>query len=474
MSDVERVKWSVLAGFHAKQKEALQAVKKYKYVLYGGAVGGGKSRFLRWIAVYLLFYWWAKGHSRVVVGLFCEDYPALKDRQLSKISVEFPDWLGKHHADHKDYGNCFILAPEYGEGVIAFRNLDDPSKYQSAEFAAILVDELTKNLRSVFDFLRTRLRWPGIPDTKFVAGTNPGDVGHGWVRQAWNIQDPPIKATDPEQDQFKFVLAVAEDNKALDKSYYASLEGLPPELYEAFVKGNWRIFAGQAFTELTKEKHGFDGDLPKDWPVVCAYDWGYDKPWGVLFAKQDFDGRFWAFHEIYGYGGKPNTGSKETVEQAVDKVKSFLDGQQIRPQIHLAGPDFFAKGAGSGMMLAKAYADVFREKGIYLTEMPTPAGSRLQGKMAFHSRLAGDRPGLMIHRTACPHFWRTIPDLVYDKNNKGDIDSLGEDHLYDCIRHLCRWREWGKPVENDEPQKETSIIDQMRNKGLKMTSGGKL
>jgi hypothetical protein len=39
---------------------------------------------------------------------------------------------------------------------------------------------------------------------------------------------------------------------------------------------------------------------------------------------------------------------------------------------------------------------------------------------------------------------------VYDSNNKGDIDSLGEDHLYDCIRHLCRWREWGKPVENDE------------------------
>jgi len=71
---------------------------------------------------------------------------------------------------------------EHIDGVMVFRNLDDPSKYQSAEFAAIGVDELTKNDKEVFDFLRTRKRWPGIPHTKFISGTNPGGKGHNWVK----------------------------------------------------------------------------------------------------------------------------------------------------------------------------------------------------------------------------------------------------------------------------------------------------
>jgi hypothetical protein len=195
--------------------------------------------------------------------------------------------------------------------------------------------------------------------------------------------------------------------------------------------------------------------------VGLCYDWGYDKPYAVYAFKIDYDGRFWVFREFYGWGGKPNVGSKETVEVVADKVSAFLISNKISPVVHLAGPDFFAKASGSGMMMTKAYTDVFRDRGIYLTQMPTPAGSRLQGKMAFHSRLAGDRPGLMVHTEACPHFWRTMQELVYDKNNSGDIDTDGEDHAYDAIRHACRWREWGKPVveEPEEKKHNDNIYD---------------
>jgi len=171
-----------IAKFQPRQMELCAALDKhYKFILFGGCLGGGKSYGLRWVAVrYLIKLFTQKGMKWVNVMLACENYPSLKDRQLQKVAREFPEWLGKSYTDHKDYGRCFILEPEYGNGVICFRNLDDSTKYASSEFAAIFVDELSKNPYDVFTFLRTRLRWPGLEDTEcpFVGGTNPGGVGH--------------------------------------------------------------------------------------------------------------------------------------------------------------------------------------------------------------------------------------------------------------------------------------------------------
>ena len=170
----EEIDFDKLLNFTGKQQQARQAVNDYDYVLYGGAMGGGKSHWLRWMMVDLLTDWAAQGKKGVRAGLFCEDYPSLKDRHFSKIQYEFPEWLGTlNRSDHE-----YILKKQYGAGVICFRNLDDPSKYQSSEFAAIAVDELTKDDYNTFLFLRTRKRWPGIERTKFLAGTNPGGIGH--------------------------------------------------------------------------------------------------------------------------------------------------------------------------------------------------------------------------------------------------------------------------------------------------------
>src|SRR3990167_11162363 len=141
----------------SRQLEFLQATDKYKYPLYGGAKGGGKSYILRWGLIRKLVKWAKEGHLGVRVGLFCEDYPALKDRQITKISTEFPNWLGTL-ADSSIEGMSFKLHPKYGSGVLALRNLDDPSKYASSEFADIAIDELTKNEREVFDQLRSIVR----------------------------------------------------------------------------------------------------------------------------------------------------------------------------------------------------------------------------------------------------------------------------------------------------------------------------
>lgn len=241
MSD-EQISFTELSGFFPKQNEAKLASKRFKFTLFGGSVGSGKSRWLRWMCIYWLMEFYAKYQIKGVrAGLFCEDYPSLNDRHLSKVKFEFPSWLGKfNEAKHE-----FTLAPEYGSGVIAFRNLDDPAKYLSVEFAVIAIDEINRNPKTTFDMLRSRHRWPGIKDVKFLAGCNP--LGEAWVKNMWVKRMFPIE--EKEQYEFVFVPALPTDNPHLPQEYYKSLESLPEVTRKAYLEGNW-----DAFDELMDDK----------------------------------------------------------------------------------------------------------------------------------------------------------------------------------------------------------------------------
>lgn len=235
MVEEEIVKFSELSGFFQKQKEALEASKRFKFTLFGGSVGSGKSRWLRWCMVYWLIKLYSKYKLRGIrAGLFCEDYPSLNDRHLTKIRFEFPDWLGTYNESKKE----FTLKPEYGSGIIAFRNLDEPEKYLSVEFAVMGVDEINRNPKTTFDMLRSRLRWPGIKDVKFLAGCNP--LGEAWVKNIWVKRMFPPE--EKEQYEFVFVPALPTDNPFLPPEYFKSLESLPETQRKAYLEGNWDAF----------------------------------------------------------------------------------------------------------------------------------------------------------------------------------------------------------------------------------------
>lgn len=231
----ETIKFSELANFLPKQKEAQEASKRFKFTLYGGSLGSGKSYWLRWMMV----YWLMKLHDKtglegIRAGLFCEDYPSLEDRHLSKVKYEFPAWLGTYNGSRHE----FTLSKEYGSGVIAFRNLDDPEKYLSVEFAVMGVDEINRNQIVTFRELRKRLRWAGIKDVRFLAACNP--IGEAWVKNWWVKRMFPSE--EKEQYEFVFVPALPTDNPYLDESYYKSLESLPELQRKAFLEGNWDSF----------------------------------------------------------------------------------------------------------------------------------------------------------------------------------------------------------------------------------------
>jgi hypothetical protein len=456
-----------VAKFTPKQLEAtlMGDSGKKKYILYGGALGGGKSYWLRWYCVRrLMQIFWTWGQFAPVGMLACEDYPSLKDRQISKISREFPSWLGDSFADHRDYGRCFILKDRYGGGILCFRNLDDSAKYASAEFCIIGVDELTKNSLETFTFLRSRLRWPGVPDIhcQFVAGTNPGSVGHGWVKNFWikpQFPDEWIKPID-YRSQFGFVKSLADDNEHLPESYWQTLETLPEPIRSAFRYGNWDIFLGQAFPEFSTEKHVvLPKAIPVNAPIYMTMDWGFGAPFSIGWWWLDADNRAYRFAEWYGYTGTPNQGLRlsdtEIALGIIEREKVLkLDGYNIQ---RWAGPDCFQKrpdyrGGGQG----PSTAEVFASLGLYL--IAGDANRQLKIR-AFRERLRepaeGEMPMLVVYRS-CKQFIRTIPDLVMDENNIEDVDTDGEDHIYDEACHLAM----GRPLSMEKKKPKLSESDQ--------------
>ena len=464
-----------LAKFSKRQKKAVRLLLsgKVKFLLYGGALGGGKSYLLRWYAVLRLIIIYKKWGLRNVVGMLaCEDYPSLKDRQLAKISREFPRWLGRMHGDHKDYGRCFILNEKYGAGVICFRNLDDPSKYASAEFAFILVDELTKNNYDVFTFLRTRLRWVGLPEheTQFVGATNPGSKGHGWVKLLWMDKvfgDEWIKPID-FRGMFAYVPSKAKDNPHLDAAYWSMLQTLPENLRKAFVDGNWDIFVGQAFPEFSRSIHVIKPiPIPPGAPIYMTKDWGYGKPFSIGWWWVDNDNRIYRFAEWYGWNGTADVGLRLTDSQIAEgliqrenKLRSkYKPGIPPKRAIQrLAGPDCWNKkpdyqGGGQG----PSTAEVFQGSPYYLIMRPGDPNRTLKLRQ-FRERLRvpeDGTPPMMLIYDCCTQFIRTIPNLVLEENNIEDIDTKTEDHVYDETCHICMAR----PLSMEIPDERSSFAD---------------
>jgi len=456
-----------LAKFSPRQMEAVRLLDsgKIKFLLYGGALGGGKSYFLRWWCIRRLnILARAWGIKQPVGMLACEDYPSLKDRQLAKISREVPRWIGSMVQDHKDYGRCLILQQQWGGGVLCFRNLDDPSKYASAEFAFIGVDELTKNTYEVFDHLRTRLRWEGLPDIEcqFAAGTNPGSIGHGWVKQFWMDKlFPPewVKPIDYRQS-FAYVPSLADDNPHLDASYWAMLETLPPTLRKAFRDGNWDVFIGQAFPDFSKDLHGIAPvAIPRGASIYLTHDYGFAKPFSFGWWWVDGDGRVYRFHEWYGWNGQPDTGMRladsAVAEQLIEMEKRILPSWCKPDMVHrLAGPDLFAKqpdkkGGGQGPPTSETYAEIGRKLNHQLIFRVGDPTRHLKIRQ-FHERLRvldDGRPMMYVYKNTCEQFFRTVSSLIMDEHKVEDIDTKGEDHQFDEACHIMMARPLKLPEE---------------------------
>jgi hypothetical protein len=290
--EIREVTFSELCGFREKQWLASQVADTHRFTLFGGARGPGKSYWLRWYALRQLLNLSAQGVRHAAWALFCESYPELTDRQTSKILVEFPKELGTVQ-DSKSHGLGFYLYEDYGGHVLLLRNLDDPAKYKSSEFAGISVDELTLTPKRTFDMLRGSLRWPGVARTQFCAGTNPDGKHAAWVRQLWIERDFTGEGFEellPLRDEFAFVPALPTDNPFLSADYWHDLKTQPRQVREAWLEGSWYAKSSNVVYSDFDEGNLTDAEPDLSQPFEVGFDDGYIDPRVLLLIQRTSTG----------------------------------------------------------------------------------------------------------------------------------------------------------------------------------------
>ena len=255
-----------------KQKEFLRKVENTPIVFFGGAKGGGKSHGLRSIMLLRRFQ-----YPNSNGAIFRKTFPELEANHIRPLFQQFPE-LRQYWNESKK----LLTLPNGSTLQCCYCSSEkDIDLYQGREFHDLAIDEAGQWTEAMFRKLQgsNRSSKPGIAAKTLLTG-NPGGPGHKWLKrlfieQRYNERERPI--------DYAFIQALVDDNPDLvlnDPDYVARLESEPnPSLRKAYRLGSWDIFAGQYFSEITREVHVIKPfNIPRHWNRFGAYDYGFNHP----------------------------------------------------------------------------------------------------------------------------------------------------------------------------------------------------
>lgn len=315
------------------------------------------------------------------------------------------------------------------------RSENDVYQYQGGEFLFIGIDELTHFTLKQWQFLTSRNRCAvkqytaGVRQGQKVlpcmaGATNPGNIGHAWVKALWIDKQAP-KEWDSEipydPREYDFIKARISDNPiyATDESYLKTLNSLPNHLRKAMLEGDWNVFAGQYFDIFSRDRH-VRQLRSEDWyNRWVSIDWGFKHPSAVYWHTRLTDDSAFTYREYVKSGLSPKMLAQAIVEQS--------EGERINV-IYLS-PDAFAQRTSENS-IALEMAKVFQENGL---PAPTIADdSRVSGWQLMYQLLETD---MWTIAPQCKELIHTLPMLVYDEKHIEDVAKMDGDDSADAARY---------------------------------------
>ncbi|OGV45847.1 MAG: terminase [Lentisphaerae bacterium GWF2_44_16] len=443
---------------HPKQSKAFKSTATE--ILYGGAAGGGKSHLIRVKPCAL-----AMMIPKLQVYLFRRRYDDILKNHFEGPG-SFPELLSDFMPKYCRISYQNPPRIRFANGSVIHvchcQHEKDRFNYQGAEIHVLLIDELTHFTEKIYRYIRSRCRVSdkmkipkGIKLPLVLCGSNPGGVGHNWVKASWIDNADPFEIRQMPKEEGgmlrQYIPAKLQDNPSLnEEEYRAQLSGLGnPYLVKAMLEGSWDIVAGGMFDDLWNPAvHVVEPfAIPKTWRIDRSFDWGSSKPYSVgWWASSDgsdivladgtrrstLKGDLFRIAEYYGWNGQPNTGTKETAVDVARKIIKMEKEMQFNVRPGPADNSIYDVNNGN------CIADDMARAGVRWERSDKSPGSRKNGWELMRQRLKASiercDPGLFVFST-CRNFIRTIPVLPRDEKESDDIDTEAEDHIADEARY---------------------------------------
>lgn len=385
------------------------------------------------------------------------DNPAFRGLVIRRNADDLSDWIDRAARMYARLGVDIAYHPavlRFPSGaIIRTGHLKDDNaytKYQGHEYHRILIEELTQipNEKSYLQLISScRTSNPELKPQIF-ATTNPGNVGHIWVKNRFvDVAPPDTRYFDPVTKQTRiYIPATVDDNPTLvqnDPTYLTFLDGLKStdeELWKAWRLGEWDVFSGMFFREFRRDLHTCRPVVPKKEAIkIGGIDWGYTASFVFLAAAiqrvsllsgQKFL-RLWIFKEIQG--------TEKTPEQWARRIRENVNLSEFN--YIRADPAVFHRTDDGSKSIADQMKDVFSEYAHILK----PANNDRVGGWAYLRKwlsLAPDGLPYLIISNNCTELIRTLPLLIHDEHDVEDVDTESPDHCADSLRYLCAHIKW--------------------------------
>ena len=395
-----------------KQKRFIDASEAE--VLFGGAAGGGKSYGQM---VDALLFALRYPHSRQLV--LRRTFPEL-DKSLIRTSLAlFPREI--YSFNSSSHTGKFKNGSIIDFGYCATEN--DVYQYQSAEYDVIRFDELTHFTEAQYVYLISRVRGANPYPKQIKSSTNPGGVGHGWVKARFVDAAERGRAFVGRDGMSRiFIPALLDDNRFLsrgDPDYKRRLLALPDRERRALLHGDWDIFEGQYFTEFSADKHVIEPfEIPSGWRKFRTIDYGLDRL-ACLWIAVSPERHFYVYRE-YCESDLPISEAARAITERTPKNEDVY--------ATLAPPDLWSRSQETG----RSKAALFSEFGINFTKT---SNDREAGWLSLKELLRGDEPRLKIF-SVCTEIIKCLPALQIDKIRTSDCATEPHDitHAPDALR----------------------------------------
>ena len=419
------------------EKQKLFLRDHHKHVGYGGSRGGGKSWSVRAKAIRLALY-----HPGIKIMIIRRTYPELMANHVKPLKALLHCGTKEAAATYND-SKKEMRFPNGSEILFGYCSSEqDVDRYQGLELDVLFLDEATMLSEEQIKKLTACVRGVNQYPKRIYYTMNPGGKGHAYIKRIFIDRD--FVAGERPED-YSFIQATVYDNTALMKSYpeyVHELEALPEALRKAWLEGDWDSFVGQVFSEWRNNPDGYqsrrwshvidDFQIDRSCKIYRGFDFGYSKPFAVVWIAVDHYGKMFLFKEWYGCTRQADTGVQMQPREIAQKIREIektdpvLKGQKITG---IADPAIWQNTTGESI------ADMMEREGVYFTKGDH---TRLAGLMQMHYRLAFDGDGLpmMYVFKSCRHTIRTLPTLIYDERHPEDVDTTMEDHIYDAIRYV--------------------------------------